>query len=187
MSKEFKEFIGNTGSISPIVELAMLGAIYSDMSLNESELSDELLESKFHNIVKKTGLHLSKNKGLIDYFISAGKGIGMMIAAAIQGDSVKIKEIAKTVKKEDLIDVLLKLDQATMHFVTGPIHLIDAITGWHIGAAVGKATETTITQITKAVKTAKEIISDKVQNTKLKNKMLSNIVRLEKLIPVGIN
>ena len=31
------------------------------------------------------------------------------------------------------MDILMRLDLITLHAITGPIHIIDALTGWHIG------------------------------------------------------
>lgn len=82
----------------------------------------------------KAGLHRHKGKGLISYVMSAGKGVGKMMLALIKGDKETVKELAQSVKKADVVDFLLKLDTVTQHLVTGPIHTLDAITGWHIGA-----------------------------------------------------
>ena len=87
------------------------------------------------------GLHVKKGKGLIQYFAAFTKGAGAMILAMLKGDTDKVKAISKTVKKQDIIHFLLQLDQATLHLVTGPIHMIDAITGWHIGADLGALTK----------------------------------------------
>lgn len=116
---------------------------YDDL-INEGKLTDILnmdvkdvaknLDGLLSKGLGKAGLHRHKGKGLISYVMSAGKGVGKLMLALIKGDVEKVKEIAKAVKKEDVIDFLLKLDQVTQHLVTGPIHTLDAITGWHIGA-----------------------------------------------------
>jgi len=47
-----------------------------------------------------------------------------------------MKAIAKDVKvaftQENVVDILMQLDQATAHLVTGPIHMFSALTGVHI-------------------------------------------------------
>lgn len=131
-------------SVEEIQESIMQMIALKEMTLEEAnELfeGDVLVESKLHNILSKAGLHLGKSKGLIQYVLSFGKGIGQLVVAAIRGDKEKIKSLMDSVTKEDVIDFLLKLDQATLHLVTGPIHLIDSITGWHLWAAVKSTAE----------------------------------------------
>ena len=104
---------------------------------------DGVIEEGMHDLLKKAGLHVKKGDGLIQMIAKAGIQIGkIMIAAykAVKSKSEADKEALKAeikkskVSKGQLMDFLLKLDQATLHLITGPIHMIDAITGWHIGA-----------------------------------------------------
>ena len=46
-----------------------------------------------------------------------------------------------TLANQELQDYILKLDMATMHIVTGPIHFIDAVTGWDLMANLKHAAE----------------------------------------------
>ena len=122
----------------------------SEEQLNEMfEDSDDMLSEGIADILKKSGLHVHKGKGLIGYLKQAGKGVAQLIVAAVKGDTETIKKIMKSVKKEDVIDLLLKLDMATLHLITGPIHTIDAITGWHLWANVQKAAESSKSVIKK--------------------------------------
>ena len=110
----------------------------------------------------KTGLHLHKGKGLISYIMSAGKGVGKIMLALLKGDKETVKELSQSVRKEDVVDFVLKLDQATMHVITGPIHMLDAITGWHIGANldhVMKGKDAIIAKIKSAIGTIRTSIS----------------------------
>jgi len=117
-------------------------------TLNESVL----LEFKMPDIsgaLAKAGIHAKKGRGLIQMIASSGIHFAKIFHAAIKatgGDQeakVNLKELlSKKISKEDIIDFLLKLDQATMHLITGPIHMIEALTGWHIWAAVHKVRNT---------------------------------------------
>ena len=62
-----------------------------------------------------------------------------MASKGEEGYKEKMKDVVTKVQKEDVIDVLLKLDVLTLHAITGPIHMIDALTGWHIGPMVKAA------------------------------------------------
>lgn len=141
--------------------------------LNESPQDMvELLEGK----LSKLGLHLHRGRGLIDYIKMMGKGIGQLLVAAAKRDTKKMKEILSRVERGDVIDFLLKLDMATLHLVTGPIHTIDAITGWHLWADIQNHAEK-----------AKNIVQDVINTIhELKNKIKKAFDpnKQKKIIPV---
>lgn len=133
-------------------------------------------------ILKKAGIHIKKGKGLIHYFKDIGKGLYQFFIAAIKGDIDKIKELKDSVKKEDVLDFLLKLDTATLHLITGPIHSVDAITGWHIWSNVQKTKEETLSTMN-VIKKALETIKNKIVDFKDKSleiKITKNISKIEK-------
>lgn len=99
--------------------------------LNESDI---FIFEDVNKWLNKVGLKIHKSKGVIDYLKDFTTGSGKLILAAIKGDSNKVKELLKSINKEDFMDFLLKLDTLTLHIVTGPIHFIDALTGWDIMA-----------------------------------------------------
>lgn len=114
----------------------------------ETETLDEALN--FKGLLGKLGLKAHKGTGLIQILGKAGKNMAEMMwyaFKAAKGDEaakVKLAEILKTkIKKEDVINFLYQLDMATAHLVTGPIHMIDAITGWHIAPNLHSAASTT--------------------------------------------
>lgn len=95
------------------------------------------------SLMKASGLHVKKGDGLVQLAMRSGKLMAQFIWYAIKaakGDKEaqqKVKEIANTeITKEQVIDFILKLDMATAHVLTTPIHTIEAITGWHIWANV---------------------------------------------------
>ena len=163
--------------------LAIQETSYGD--LNEAlELNGETLnEGKINDLLKKSGLHLHKNKGLLSYMKDIGLGIAQIMFAAIKGDKEKIKEVMKKVSKEAVLDFLLKLDMATLHTITSPIHTIDAITGWHLWANVTKAAETTkglVDKIKKAFVTVKDDIKNVFKSEpKRVQKYHGNLSKLE--------
>jgi len=103
-------------------------------------LADDSLNEE--NWLSKLGLHTKKRKGLIQYFAQFGTGMAKLFKAAIKKDKAEVKKIMSTeISKEDLIDFILKLDQASLHVLTGPIHTISAITGIHIEANLDKVSD----------------------------------------------
>ena len=102
--------------------------------------------------------------------MKAGKGVGKLMLATLKGDWKTAKEIANTeVDKGELLDFLLKLDTATMHLVSGPIHTLDAITGWHIGAKIEhamKGKDAIVAKIKGAISTIRQSIGDVVDKAR---------------------
>lgn len=160
--QKFNEFRDQDETIQALLEVMFLMDTPQDQ-LNEmfETDSDDLLNEAIDLSALKGLIHTTKTKGLIGYFKSAGKGIAKIMIAAIKGDTDGIKAVMKTVKKGDVLDFLLKLDQATLHIITGPIHTIEAVTGWHIWAAVEKAKEVSTAAIDK-IKNAILTISQNV-------------------------
>lgn len=97
-------------------------------------------------IFRKLGLHVEKKDGLVQILSRGARDIARMLWHASKYATTKdpeskkiVKEIAsKKVTKEQFLDFLLKLDTLSLHAVTGPIHMIDALVGWHIWPAVKK-------------------------------------------------
>lgn len=127
-------------------------------SLNEEELTEASilagLTDKLGDVLPKAGLKLHKGKGLLSYVKDFTGTAGKMIIAAIKKDKEQIKKLSQEFEKADFIDFLLKLDMVTMHLVTGPIHMVDAVTGWDLMAnlkAHTKKAEDTLETIQKAI------------------------------------
>ena len=142
--KEYKEITEMQDKIALLMYIAE-----NDEMINESYDMDSLTEADKEAIVNKTnswldkvGMKLHKGTGIIDYLKVFSKGAGKLIMAAIRKDKDEVKAIANTIEKEKVLDFLLKLDMATMHIVTGPIHFVDAVTGWDLMANIKKAAET---------------------------------------------
>jgi len=82
--------------------------------------------------------YVEKEKGLAHYFKDLGIGGAQLMYHAFNAyynkdakSRERVRELASSVKKEHIMDILLKLDVLSLHLVTGPLHIIDAITGWN--------------------------------------------------------
>lgn len=144
------------------IEVMVEAAEFMEMdmeALNEA-FNLGMLKSGAKELLKKAGIHAGQeSNGLIQVALKSGKVMAQFIyyalkaAAGNEEAKAKVKELANTeIKKEDVLDFLLKLDQATLHVVTGPIHMIDSLTGWHIWANVHKKAQSSL-------KKAKEALS----------------------------
>jgi len=142
--KSFKDF-GNHQEFSlelnNIIELMEFEKMGVD-TLTEETL-DEFKMPDITGALKTAGFHVKKGRGLMQIIAASGTHMAKILYHAVKaakGDEASVAELkkllAKKITKEDIIDVLLKIDQLTLHALTGPIHAIEAITGWHIAAAI---------------------------------------------------
>jgi hypothetical protein len=146
-----------------LLEFIILMDISKD--INESIVSD--IKSKLTNVLKSTGLHLKQGKGLIHHLINAEEHVAKLIYHAFmayykhpfeqQPHKEELKKHVKKVNKEDIIDFFLKLDQLTMHLITGPLHMIDALTGTHLWANVADAVKPVKEKARSAIRSLEEL------------------------------
>jgi hypothetical protein len=151
-----ENYINENHDLAIIIEMAML--VDDDMSLNEAfNVSD--LKSMGKGLMKKLGMHGHKTgDGLIQVALKSGKVMAEFVYHALRGaagnedSKARVQELArKEITKEQFMDFLLKLDMATLHLVSGPLHAIDAWTGWHIWAHIKSGTETALMKAKKAI------------------------------------
>lgn len=109
------------------------------MMIHQDELLNESID--LNKILQKIGFTFSKEKGLVHILSGAGKHMfdlfkQLFIAwyTGKEEEKQKVKEIIDSSKitKEHIADFLFKLDEATLHLITGPLYLLSAITGWKI-------------------------------------------------------
>lgn len=158
-------------------------------SLDEAEGG---LKDKLQATLGAIGLHAhGSGKGIIQTLMKAGKNVAQLFwyaMKAMNGDKEakkKVKEIAnKEITKKDVVDFLLRLDTLSMHLLTGPIHMIDALTGWHIGVDFKEKTENIADRIKKAVEHLKAIVTD--VSKPVANKIQQYISGLNKTISAGV-
>jgi len=160
--------------------------------INESYDMENLTESQkiilvegVNDWLNKVGMKLHKGDGIIDYLVGFTKGAGKLIMAAVKKDKEEVKKIASSLDKGKVIDFLLKLDMATLHIVTGPIHFVDAVTGWDLMANLKHAAEGAKDMLKifyDAIKKVKDSISTVLDGNKQK-KMLKVAQNLEYNMP----
>lgn len=184
----FSKFVSETRINEMEDKIAVLLYLSQNESLNESDIDTltevELVEG-INDWLGKVGMKLHKSNGLLNYAKQFATGVGKIILAAISGDKEKVKEIAKGLDKATVVDFLLKLDMATMHVVTGPIHLIDAVTGWDlmaniksVGHSAGNLLKDFYDAITKVKTTVKHLLSGENQQ-----KILTAVEGIEHEMP----
>ncbi len=115
-----------------IAELAVL----SQTDYNE-DLINEGITDTFKNLTAEIGSNSSK--GLFHYFKDFSKGMGKFFVAAVKGDTKTMKALAnKEVTKEDMLNILVRMDEITLGLISAPVTMIDAITGWDLVLTIKK-------------------------------------------------
>lgn len=157
-------------TFSEYKQLAELTAASVDIVtfINEMEQTDQITEAvlkdlpDINDVLGKIGLKVHKTRGLLSMLKSASKWVGRVLYYAVkasQGDE-EARQLLKTtlknhVTKEELMDFLLKLDNATLHLLSIPLHTIAAITGWEL--------EANLQQLTNYTKIAGQKIEDTIK------------------------
>lgn len=150
----------------------------------DEEILNEAVDIK--GALKKANVFSKDNDGLLATIARAGKTMGLFVWHALKafgGDDKsadELKKLANTkITKQDFINFLINLDMVTLHAISGPIHAIEAITGWPVHHALTKV-HTKTKDMTKKVLDA----LDNVQNatnqlpSKVKKKASSFIRKL---------
>jgi len=162
------------------ITLAWAVMLDEDVSNNLNEGAESVV-TKISPHFKKVGLNIHKSTGLLDYVMKFLKGSGKLFYYLMKGDYDKAKDILRNVKKEDVLDFLFKLDLGTLHLFTGPIHMIDAWTGWDLHVNL-QAQMKKAEALAKDFKDAIIIIKDTITNSfskQPKNKLLKCVNKLE--------
>ncbi len=170
-----------------MLEIALL--VDDSMTLNEA-FDVGSFKNKMNSLMKSSGLTTHKSgEGLITTALKSGKIMAEFIwhtlkaAGGNEKSKERVKEIANTkISKEDFMDFLMKLDMATLHLIMGPIHMIEALTGWHIKASIKTKVDTATTKAKDAIKNLIDLA--KTANDTTRKKMKSLISGVAKIFGV---
>ena len=150
----------------------------------------DIFRDKVDKVANKAGLHIETKKGLLQYLSSISTGVAKLLYYAVDyyfnknnESKKKMIELAKSVKKEDVLDFLLKLDTLTLHLISGPIHELDAITGTHIWANIKNKAKSVTDAATDAIKKI-ESLKDHLEGS-LKSQLQKYSNALRRLFGIG--
>jgi len=181
----FKSYINESRTLTEMESNIIVMAYLLEENLdNMNETDYVMLAEGINDKLGKVGLKLHKGKGIIDYIKDFTMGVGRLFLALMKGDKNKAKEILKTVSKEDVLDFLYKLDLGTLHLITGPLHTIDAWTGWDLGVKVKQKMEKA-KDIYQEIKHALQTVKQKIKTAfdkKVAPKLISKIGEIEKVV-----
>jgi len=146
--------------------------------------------NKMYLLLPKVGLKLSKKDSFFKLLSRSYKHLTSLfyhsfIAYYNNDDKHReeTRKLLKRIKKEEIMDFLLRLDILTLHIITGPIHIIEALTGWKLSAnlnTVGKEIEYKVKQaIIHLEELAKSVGED------IKKKIVKYINALRRMFDVG--
>ena len=165
-----------------ILEIALF------MSMKPDQLNENTGKSALA-MAKRAGLKISNGRGLVSILCKAGKYMAEVMYYAFKahgGDKEarnQLKELMKKrVSKEEFVDFLLKLDTLTFSAITGPLHIIDAVMGWHIVPNIRKSAIKADDRLKIAIDTLLSSAEDLPD--KIKRRVMTNISKLKKIVGV---
>jgi hypothetical protein len=191
--KKFNEYVQTHDDVlEENIRQLLAIEMFSFDELNEmlelTSKGDMLNEGKLTSFLQNKGITLGKNKGLLSYFKSIGLGVSKLMLAAIKGDTESMKTILRTVKKQEVVDFVLKLDKVTLNVISKSIGLVDAITGWGLWDIIQKTSKVavlTATKIAKSIEQIKHDISKVITQPKELNKAIKALQRIERSLVVA--
>lgn len=130
--------------------------------LDEAAMDKQKLIAKADELLSKIGLSKRQEIGLLAYLKYAAEGILEILLYALSGDMEGVKRVASKVKKQHLIDFFLKLDVLTLHILSAPIHMIDAVTGWDLHANLRNAATKGMKAVVQSFEDALNYIKEKL-------------------------
>jgi len=177
-----------------MIDLSIFASLDSfDTVKMSAGLLDKFKIPDFGKLLKKLGLHLKTSDGLIQMLFKSGIHVAKLFWYAVKATVSKnpkakedfINKIKKTtVTKEQMLDFLLKLDTVTLHLVTGPIHMLDATLGWHLGANIKHSIEKIDDIIKKAIETIKKSV--KTLNKGKRAVINKHLTKIDKLVAMSL-
>jgi hypothetical protein len=144
--KTFKDYhkvdTASKQDIQTVLEyLMILDAGEDDIILSENKIKD--IKGTLSTLAKKMGISNASKKTLLGLLSTVGKKSALSLVYAIQasagneGAREKLKGIIKDREiYSELTDLVVRLDVLTLHLISGPIHVIDAIAGWDIAEKI---------------------------------------------------
>lgn len=154
------------GDIESLMELAIFMKSYE--RLDEGKWLKQIPK-----LLSKLGIKVEREgKGILGTLKDSKKEIREFfwhLLKASRGNEeskTRVKEMSKgKVEKGDIVDVLVKLDAVTLHMISGPLHIMEYLTGWKI-SGIKKRTETIAARVKGAIESLKTL----AQNLKGKEK-----------------
>lgn len=169
-SEKYEHVEASKEDIITILEFVMILEEGSELVLSEARADD--LKTLVANVTQKLGFASSGRKNLLSLLTSISKNAALAVIYAIQtqanreGAKEKLQNILKTSNvKAELVDLVIRADVLTLHLISGPIHIIDAITGYEIAEKIRNKAQIGAGRIKTAVdliqKSARALIDNK--------------------------
>lgn len=167
------------------IENDIITLLEVSMLLDEPELNENKIINTITSFMKKMGLSVHHREGLFHHLKRASKSVNKLIMLAFKNDKEGMKKHIQemSISKSDILDVLLKLDVLTLHVISYPLHIIDAVTGWEIMPAIKSSTLPVVDRAKKAIKEMEYILTTVTGEVK---KVLKNhILKIKELLDLN--
>lgn len=164
------------------VENDIYTLLEASMLIEEPILNENKIINNITNFIKKIGLTVHHRSGLIHHLKKASTSVSKLIMLAFKNDKEGLKQHIKDnqISKSDVLDVLLKIDVLTLHIVSYPLHIIDAVTGWEIMPAIKSSTLPIIERAKKAIKEMEYILT--TVTGEVKKTLENHVTKIKELL-----
>ena len=146
VSEEIEQVEVSREDVATVLEYMLILDAGNEVVLSEEKA--ENIKALAGNVSKKLGFASSGRKNLISLLSSISKNAALAVVYAIQaqagreGAREKLESVLKTSNiKAELVDLVIRADVLTLHLISGPIHIIDAITGFEIAEKIREKAE----------------------------------------------
>lgn len=146
--------------------MSLVALRMESQTLNEAT-DKRVLVRQADEMLKRVGFTTRQETGILQYLGAASVGIVEILVAALKGDKETIKEVSSRVTKEKLLDFFLKLDVLTLHLLSSPIHIIDAITGWDLHSNLRNTATKGVKAVVQTFADAIKFIKEKLTTTRV--------------------
>jgi len=142
------------------INLLQLALALGQYDVIQEDLMTENLWQKTKDVITDFASQFDMRDSLGKYILKIGNNSGKMLLAAIKGDKERMQELKGRFNREDFFELLYRLDNATLGLLTGPIGLIEEITGIDIKGWLKKQVKSTKKHIQNIISTFDKLKKD---------------------------
>ncbi len=140
-----------------VLQIAMALQNYD---LIQEDLMTEGAWDKTKHVFTDFTSQFGRKDNLLKYLMQFTSNSAKMLLAAIKGDTERMKELKARFNREDFFELIYRLDSATLGLISGPIGLIEQITGWDIKGYLKKQLKSTKKHVLNIIDTFDELKKD---------------------------
>ncbi len=140
--------------------LLQISVALDQYDMIQENMLDEGVVKQAKNLYTDFTSQFGKKKFLHHYLLDFASTAGKMLLAAIKGDKQRVKELSLKFNRDDFFEFLWRLDSATLGILTGPIQIVEEVTGWDIKGFLKRKVKSTKKKIKDIIDTFDDLKKD---------------------------